>query len=147
MGVHILTCEHERVTCLCPGCDTRVLRRNMDAHIESRHLGEAVQLLQNAWSNVARVEERELSQQRHATDTPTTWEFNWRAEGWGVGPYFVSETHDFGAGVTGKCCLFLRTRRRTRRRNQEKRGRVRTSKSLEARTSSGTQPSTFNPKP
>jgi len=41
---------------------------------------------------------------RPGAASKTSWVFNWRAEGWGGG-YFISETHDFGDGVSGGCVL------------------------------------------
>ena len=43
--------------CLCPGCDARIARGMVDGHVRSRHLGSAVQLLQDAWSQIATLKE------------------------------------------------------------------------------------------
>ena len=38
---HRAECDHEEVTCSCPGCDALLLRKDLVAHVESTHLGEA----------------------------------------------------------------------------------------------------------
>ena len=56
------------------------------------------------WREKAALEGRVAefkSEQRHTAASPTSWVFNWRAEGWGPG-HFESKTHDFGGGATGK---------------------------------------------
>ena len=63
--------------------------------------------MQRAWSENAALEGRVAefeSEQRHTAASPTSWVFNWRADGWGVGRY-LSETHDYGQGVSGDCLL------------------------------------------
>ena len=45
-----------------------------------------------------------MHEQRHAAASPTSWVFNWRADGWGPGS-FESETRTFGEGVTVRCVL------------------------------------------
>jgi hypothetical protein len=106
-GIYRAECEHEEVTCPCPGCDKRLLRKNLIQHVGNRHKQEARELLVSAWSQIAVLEGKDAaseSEQRLAAASTTSWVFNWRAEGWGNGA-FTSETHDFGDGVTGSCSL------------------------------------------
>jgi len=101
MDVHRAKCRHEGLACSCPGCDARLLRMDMNAHVEATHLGSAVKLLQSGWSRIAALEAELASEKRHSAASPTSRVFNWRA-GWGGGTY-KSETCDFGeGGVTGK---------------------------------------------
>ena len=107
MHQHFDECEHEEVTCSCPECDARLLRKDLAAHVEATHLEQAGEQLQSLWAETAEM--RELiaaseSEQRHAAASPTSWVFNWRAAGWGPGLFF-SETRDFGEGVGGHCTL------------------------------------------
>ena len=108
MNLHRAECEDEEVTCPCPGCDARLLRKGMDAHVEATHLGSAVKLLQSAWREIDVLEgnDAELkSEKRLAAASKTSRVFNWRAEGWGGG-LFKSETHDFTRdGISGVCVL------------------------------------------
>ena len=74
-------------------------------HVQAIHLHSAVE----AWGQIAELEEqlRRLraaseSEQRHAAASPTSWVFNWRADGWEPG-HFASETRDLGEGVTTAC--------------------------------------------
>jgi hypothetical protein len=105
MNEHRAECEHEEVTCPCPGCDARLLREDLEAHVEAMHLGDSAgnQLLR-LWREIAVLRETAEIEQVHATASPTSWVFNWRADGW-VRGCFNSEIHDFGQGVTGECCL------------------------------------------
>ena len=102
MDDHRAKCQHEGLPGSCPGCDARLLRMDMDAHVEATHLGSAVKLLQSGWSRIAALEAELESEKRHSVGaSPTSRVFNWRA-GWGGGT-FKSETYDFGeGGVTGK---------------------------------------------
>ena len=116
MKAHRATCELEGLSCPCPGCDARLLRKDMDAHVEATHLGSAVKLLQNAWrqnaalaTKLRQVESLKAtveSEQRLAAASPTSWVFNWRADGWGPGQ-FKSETRELGRSgmVTAVCVL------------------------------------------
>ena len=104
MNRHRAICQQEEITCACPGCDARLLRKKMNAHVRKRHLKKAEEQLQHAWDEVARLKAFSESEQRHAAAAPTSWVFNWRADGWGVGRY-LSETHDYGQGVSGYCLL------------------------------------------
>jgi len=76
-------------------------------HVRAIHLHSAAE----AWSQIAELEEqlRRLqaaseSEQRHAAASPTSWVFNWGADGWEA-MHSESETHDFGEGITGKWIL------------------------------------------
>ena len=105
MNEHRAVCEHEEVTCPCPGCDARLVREDLDAHIEAMHLGDsACQQLQRLWGEIAELKATVEIEQIHASASPTSWVFNWRADGWMRGS-FASEMHDFGQGVTGHCTL------------------------------------------
>ena len=104
MNRHRAICQEEEITCPRPGCDARLLRKKMNAHVKKRHLKKAEQQLQRAWAEVAWLKAFSESEQRCAAAAPTSWVFNWRAEGWGLGEY-VSETHDYGEGVSGYCLL------------------------------------------
>jgi len=105
MNLHRAVCEQEQVACLCPGCDGRPLRKDMGAHLLATHMSAAAELLQSAYARINAVEaaqdseQRHVaaqdSEQRHVAPSPTSWVFNWRADGWGHGS-FMSETHDFG---------------------------------------------------
>ena len=108
MNLHRATCKHEEVTCPCPGCDARLLRQGMDAHVEATHLGSAVQIMQSAWHKIDVLEGKVAaseSEQRLAAASTTSWVFNWRAEGWGGGQ-FTSETHDFTRAGISVVCIF-----------------------------------------
>ena len=109
MNVHRAECEHEGVTCPCPGCDTRLLRKTVNAHVRNQHLQNAETQLVNAWHQIRVQKAASESEQRLAAASTTSWVFNWRAEGWGVGT-FESETHDFGDGVTGMCGFYASSR-------------------------------------
>jgi len=104
MNQHRAECEHEEVTCPCPGCDARLLREDLDAHVEAMHWGDWAGQLQRVWRENTELKEKAEIEHIHAA--PTSWVFNWRADGWVRGE-FESETHDFGQGVTGKCCLSI----------------------------------------
>ncbi|KAJ1494540.1 hypothetical protein T484DRAFT_1927026 [Baffinella frigidus] len=106
MDEHREECEHEEVTCPSPGCDARVLRKKVSAHVRSRHLQKAEEQLQRLWLENARLKAASESELRHTAASPTSWVFNWRADGWGGG-WFESEPHDFRGGVAGKCVLKL----------------------------------------
>ena len=41
MNSHRAECEQEEVTCPRQDCDTRLLRNDMDAHVEANHLDPA----------------------------------------------------------------------------------------------------------
>jgi len=105
MNLHRAKCEHEEVTCVIPGCDARLLCKDMIQHVGERHKQEAGELLVSFSCKIAVLEGKVAaseSEQRLAAASTTSWVFNWRADGWGGGE-FVSETHDFGDGVTGRC--------------------------------------------
>jgi len=102
MNVHRADCQQEEVTCPCPGCDARLLRKGIDAHVKATHLLSPEQQLQRLWRENARLQTKAESEQRLAAASPTSFIFNWRADGWGDG-YFLSETCDLGDGVTGNC--------------------------------------------
>jgi len=105
MNQHRTECEREEVTCPCPGCETRLLREDLDAHVEAMHLGDSAgQQLQRLWRVNAELMETAEIERIHAAASPTSWVFNWRADGW-VRGFFESETHDFGQGVMGECTL------------------------------------------
>jgi len=112
MNLHRAKCGHEEVTCPCPGCDARLLRKDIDAHIAATHLGRSVLELKSDWGQIAALEGKVAaaeSEQRRAAASPTSRVFNWRAGGWGPGE-FESETWEFAEGVTGSCLLFTSTR-------------------------------------
>ena len=45
-AVHRAMCQQEEVSCLCPGCDARLLRKDMEAHVEATHQASWVKRLQ-----------------------------------------------------------------------------------------------------
>ena len=100
INLHRNICEHEEGSCPCPGCDARLIRKDMDAHVEATHLQSAAKLVQSLWKEVATLTATSESEQRLAAASATSWVFNWRADGWGTGD-FASGTHDFGFGITG----------------------------------------------
>ncbi|KAJ1474976.1 hypothetical protein T484DRAFT_1910516 [Baffinella frigidus] len=107
MNVHRAACANEALACRFPGCGVRLPRGGLDAHVAADHPPSAA-LEASLLSRIAALEERvgaaESEQRLAAAALPTSWVFNWRADGWGMGK-FVSETHDFGEGVTGWCVL------------------------------------------
>ena len=91
MNEHRAECEHEGVTCVIPGCDARLLRKDLIQHLWERHKQEAGQLLVSTLRQNALLEDKaagkiaELeSEKRLAASSTTSWVFNWRAEGWGA---------------------------------------------------------------
>ena len=106
MNLHRAKCEREEVTCFCPGCDARLLRKDLDAHVRLQHTQEAEQQLQRLWRENAELRALSTSELRHAAAAPTSWMFNWRADGWETGSFW-SATHDFGRGVKGSCALLV----------------------------------------
>jgi len=58
MKLHRAECEDEEVLCLCPGCDARLLRKGMDAHVEATHMQSAVKQLQILWRAEAEWKEK-----------------------------------------------------------------------------------------
>ena len=99
MNHHISVCKHERVTCPCQGCDERLLRGGLDLHLQVSHTSSAAELLQSIATLEAAIE----SEQRHAAASPTSWVFNWQADGWGSDNTSYSMEHDFGRGFKGVC--------------------------------------------
>ncbi|KAJ1481358.1 hypothetical protein T484DRAFT_1807676 [Baffinella frigidus] len=103
MNVHRDTCPHEEVSCPYPRCDARLPREDLDAHFEATHRSSAAELLMRIAALEGMVAAAR-SEQRHAAVSPTSWVFNWMAEGWQPGT-FKSETHAFGGDVRGFCVL------------------------------------------
>ena len=69
------------------------------------HLGQPpADLLLRLEGQVTKMQEAAISQHLYAGALPTSWMFNWNADGWGSGQ-FESETRDFGNGVAVKCYL------------------------------------------
>jgi hypothetical protein len=110
MNLHRAECKHEKVTCPFANCDARVLNKDVIAHLRQQHLGKGVKLEQ-AELFLSTLRQNDVlrgkvaaseSEQRHAAASPTSWAFNWRADGWGGGE-FASETHDYGGSVKGWC--------------------------------------------
>ena len=95
---HRAECGHEKCTCLCPGCDERLPRKDMNAHVRAQHMQNAEEQLQLLWRQTAASE----SEQRLAAGAQTSWVFNWRADGWQPSR-FRSETHVWGEAVSGWC--------------------------------------------
>ncbi|KAJ1494542.1 hypothetical protein T484DRAFT_1765259 [Baffinella frigidus] len=104
MNLHRERCLEEEVACPCPKCDARLLRKQVNAHVRKYHMQKAEKQLQRAWGEVAKLKALSESEQHHAAASPTSWVFNWRAAGWGVG-VFKSEVHTFGEGAEGFCIL------------------------------------------
>ena len=102
--MHREECEQEKVLCVCPGCDACLLRKGMDTHVEATHMRSAAKQLQILWRADAERTAVSNSEQRLAAASPTSWVFNWRADGWGGG-YFMSEKHRCGNGVARACTL------------------------------------------
>ena len=111
MPAHRAECEYEEVACPCPACDASVLRKDVDVHVEATHL--AVQQLRAAWGEAERwksiavrlheTDDTLQSELRHAAPSPTSWVFNWRADGW-ESAVIESDFHEFGdGGVSGNC--------------------------------------------
>ncbi|KAJ1477736.1 hypothetical protein T484DRAFT_1749912 [Baffinella frigidus] len=62
------------------------------------------------WQENAALRAVSESELRLAAPSPTSWVFNWRADGWeiaGWDAFFRSETHAFGGGVSGRCVLVV----------------------------------------
>ena len=106
MDSHRAECQHEKVTCLCPGCDARPFRKDLDAHVLGRHMKKPGENLQRLWRENAELRALSTSELRQAAAAPTSWVFNWRADGWKPGR-FLSEKHNFGRQVKGECSLLV----------------------------------------
>jgi hypothetical protein len=96
-------CQYEEATCMCPGCDARLLRKDLDAHVKLKHLWSAEKQLQRLWRENTRLAALSESELRHAAASPTSWVFNWSADGWGTSKFYSSEYHTFGGGLEGSC--------------------------------------------
>ncbi|KAJ1486642.1 hypothetical protein T484DRAFT_1943020 [Baffinella frigidus] len=106
MNIHLEECKHQEVACRVQGCDARFPRKDERSHLNTRH-PPSTELAMSLLGRIAALEGRVAaaeSEQCHAAASPTSWVFNWKADGWGMGR-FQSETRDFGAGVTGWCVL------------------------------------------
>ena len=67
---------------------------------------EIAKVESKAESKVAALQATEESEQHHAAVVPSSWVFNWRADGWEQGEFY-SETHNFDfEGIAAKCGLF-----------------------------------------
>jgi hypothetical protein len=105
MHLHDTICEYAVVACPCPGCETPHLpRKDLDAHVRDCHLEGVEVYLQHLWRQAAEQKAVSESEQRLAAVAPTSWVFNWRADGWGPA-CCRSETHDFCEGFAGSCLL------------------------------------------
>ena len=89
--------------CPCPECDARLLRKDLDAHVKLEHISSAEKQLQLLWRENTRLAALSESELRHAAGSPTSWVFNWQAEGWGADTFNHAEEHDFGRGFQGSC--------------------------------------------
>ena len=86
-----VACSCPKVACSCPGCDVRLPRRDMDAHVANAHLN--LHELNRAWCKSAVLDGELHSELRHALMSPTSWVFNWRADGWATCGDFSSRSH------------------------------------------------------
>ena len=110
MNVHLRKCVRQVVKCLHKGCHASLPRGQMiehvkDVHVKGPRLLDAAGQLRSLLHENAKLKAATLSELRHAAAAaPTSWVFNWCADGWGLG-FFSSDVHHFGAGVSGSCVL------------------------------------------
>jgi hypothetical protein len=76
--------------------------------VQATHLLSPEKQLQTLWREVARLRAKSESEQHLAVASPTSFIFNWHADGWGDG-HFQSETCDLGDGVTVNCVFQSRS--------------------------------------
>ena len=113
---HSHACGYEEVLCPCPKCESRLLRKDLDAHVRDCHLQQPEMQLQHLWRENARLTASSESKLRRAAGSPTSRVFNWQTNGWGGGDCFDSDTFTFGGGLGQEgggqmgCCLHLRAR-------------------------------------
>ena len=112
---HHAECLHARVACPCPECDVHVPRKDLDAHVRVQHTQKPEEQLQRLWRENAELRALSTSELRRAAAEPTSWVFNWRADGWEIGQS-ESESHDFGGGSEGVAsCELTSPKRNTSR--------------------------------
>ena len=113
---HRAGCVHETVECPCPGCEVKLLRAEMEAHVDasmgehnlpammrefSRKDREIAEL--NGQNANLRVQVADL--QKRVSGKIIRKVFTWSANGWALDADTNSECLQFRGGVTARCCL------------------------------------------
>jgi hypothetical protein len=115
LGKHREGCEFETVECPCPGCEVKVLRNEVEAHMDAS-LGEHVRAMMKKVSQQGREIVKLRAQDSEKDGRIAYWQkpgdgkiirkvFTWSLESWDLGECARSESLQFCDGVSAWCSL------------------------------------------